>query len=181
MHRSLRIPEIVDLIFAELRTPRQGNEGKDFATLARTCKAFQDPALNLLWSEQHTLDNLLRTLPPHLWTEKRHPGFSDNLRLTGPVEPADWEVPLMYALRIRTLRLWMWTRDADKLPVDIFEAISSGLPRDYLCPNLRIISWFADEDAIFPYIRLFLGPKITDVTITSGASSISLFPTLALR
>ncbi|KAJ7753606.1 hypothetical protein DFH07DRAFT_1061404 [Mycena maculata] len=113
MHRGLLIPEIVDLIVAELRPTGRNlgqDERKDFAALARTCKAFQDPALNLLWSEQYTLINLLKTLPPHLWTEtverhhhpalsERHPGFAvRHFRLTGPFEPADWEVPLIISL-----------------------------------------------------------------------------------
>ncbi|KAJ7720081.1 hypothetical protein DFH07DRAFT_1009021 [Mycena maculata] len=163
---------------------READERKDLAALARTCKTFQDPALSFLWSKQDTLNNLLRSLPPHPWTETswRLPGHlpGRQVRLTGPVEPADWEVPLVYALRIRTLTLTSWP--PDKFPTaDTLQAISSGLPRDYLCPNLRTISWEPNRDTIFPYIMLLLCPRITEATISfPSPSSISLLPTLAL-
>ncbi|KAJ7725288.1 hypothetical protein DFH07DRAFT_253203 [Mycena maculata] len=184
MHRGLFIPEIVGLIFAELRRPAQPlvDERNDLAALTRTCKAFQDPALNLLWSEQDTLDNLLRTLPPHLWTDTVDQRAYLHFRLIGPIKPADWEIPLVYALRIRTLSLRMWGSNQFRPAADIFEAISSGLPRDYLCPKLRSISWYTDMDTIFPYIRLFLGPEITEAGMTFPVTSpLSLLPTLPLR
>ncbi|KAF7343392.1 hypothetical protein MVEN_01771600 [Mycena venus] len=65
---------------------------------------------------------------------------------------------------------------------DIFERISSGLPRDYLCPNLRHLS-FSLSDSLFPYIRLFLSPKIIEATISipTASSHISSLPGLSLR
>ncbi|KAF8216631.1 hypothetical protein K438DRAFT_1559450 [Mycena galopus ATCC 62051] len=75
MHHSLCIPEIVDLIFAELDADsevfgRRRGGGRDFAALARTCKSFRDPALDFLWCEQDTITNLLKCLPSHLWKEE---------------------------------------------------------------------------------------------------------------
>jgi hypothetical protein len=77
MHRTFGIPEILDLIFAELQNPEpllhprdHSRSRKDFAALTRTCKTFQSPALDFLWREQETLVNVLKCLPAHLWEEK---------------------------------------------------------------------------------------------------------------
>ncbi|KAK7035704.1 hypothetical protein R3P38DRAFT_2908703 [Favolaschia claudopus] len=71
MHRALNVAELVDLILAHLTIPDRIVDieipcNKSLAALARTCKSLQDSALNVLWREQYTLDNLLRCLPSHL-------------------------------------------------------------------------------------------------------------------
>jgi len=38
---------------------------------ALTCKAFSDPALDVLWETQDSLVNLLKTLPPDVWEMNR--------------------------------------------------------------------------------------------------------------
>ncbi|KAJ7760899.1 hypothetical protein DFH07DRAFT_740456 [Mycena maculata] len=175
MHHTLSIPEILELIFEELQCPHPDKRygRNDFAALARTCKTFQDLALDLLWSEQDTLDNILQCLPAHLWE------VEPLRRITGPIQRADWERPLEYAHRIRTLSLW----SSNSFPNhEVLEALSSGLarPEDYWCTNLRNIAWFPGDDSLFPYIRLFLAPKITGarLTILESAVTISLLPTL---
>ncbi|KAF7328124.1 hypothetical protein MVEN_02569400 [Mycena venus] len=73
MHRGLQILEIVELLCAELAgdLPRYGfgpPACRHLAALARTCKTFQDPALDLLWSHQkNTMMNLLMCMPNDLW------------------------------------------------------------------------------------------------------------------
>lgn len=73
MHRGLQIPEIVELVCIELAEdlPRYGAgppQCQHLAALARTCKTFQDPALDLLWSHQkNTMKNLLMCMPNDLW------------------------------------------------------------------------------------------------------------------
>lgn len=36
-------------------------------TLAYTCRAFLEPALNTIWSTQNEFDNLFKTLPADAW------------------------------------------------------------------------------------------------------------------
>ncbi|KAJ7753600.1 hypothetical protein DFH07DRAFT_886635 [Mycena maculata] len=186
MHRSLRITEIIQLIFGELEGqicfPEFDRSWKDFAALARTCTAFNGPALDVLWSEQRTLTHMLKCLPEHLWEE---PGYHQ-LRLLGPIQPADWEVALRYARRVRKLSLsaTMPASGPRAFPVaNVLETISSYLPHGNLCPNIRSISWVPRPDSLFPYIDLFLGPKIRTVhlSIPENTLNISLLPNLALR
>lgn len=65
MHHCLQLQELLPIIFRN-----HAHDAKMLARLARTCKAFQDPALNLLWHSQNTLLPLLRCLPPNAWTIK---------------------------------------------------------------------------------------------------------------
>ncbi|KAJ7622916.1 hypothetical protein DFH06DRAFT_1447108 [Mycena polygramma] len=187
MHRCLNIPELVDLIFGELQCPlpNQALGHRDFAALARTCKTFLDPALRLLWREQGTLSNLLKCLPSHLWREDTHPLYDGRrvLQLIGPIHTGDWSIPLSYALRIHTLKVDSWDKSVGFSALDdIFHRISSGLPRDHLCPNLTSITWNSGDDHIlFPYICLFLGPKIVNATISVPTRHVPSLLDLALR
>ncbi|KAJ6517141.1 hypothetical protein DFH09DRAFT_250004 [Mycena vulgaris] len=188
MHRSLGIVEIVELICAHLQGGYLTDDArKDCAALARTSKHFHGPALDILWSKQDTLVNVLKCLPSNLWEEETvspRSWATPQFRLIGTVNPADWERPLAYAHRIRELTLG--SRHADALPgAKMLDVISSSLPREWLCPNLRTILWEPGiDDSLFPYIRLFLCPNITTAYIslrTPSTSNIALLPALALR
>jgi len=64
MHRVLLIQEALHLIFCFLKSEAWGPEAnRTLACLARTCRAFQDPALDVLWEHVFTLDTILRCLP----------------------------------------------------------------------------------------------------------------------
>jgi hypothetical protein len=69
MHRALGILDIIELICAHVQAHGAGSAERDFAALARTCKDFQEPALDRLWREQRTITNILTCLPPNLWEE----------------------------------------------------------------------------------------------------------------
>jgi hypothetical protein len=62
MHSGFAIPELFILILELLHADdRRG--GASVASLARTCKLFIDPALDVLWRCQVNLVPLLRCLP----------------------------------------------------------------------------------------------------------------------
>jgi hypothetical protein len=48
---------------------------KSLARLARTCKAFKEPALNLLWRDLWSVVPLVGLFPPHLLKKPRKPGM----------------------------------------------------------------------------------------------------------
>lgn len=58
MHPVLRIQEILLNIFGHLFKPPS-----DLLALARTCRAFKEPALDVLWEELDDLTPLVRCLP----------------------------------------------------------------------------------------------------------------------
>ena len=70
MHPALRLEEILLNIFGHChsrttinrqRPPRRGIA--DLAVLARTCRTFKEPALDVLWTELVNLSPLARCLP----------------------------------------------------------------------------------------------------------------------
>lgn len=70
MHRALVVLDIIQEIFAHLRSPSSWLHleekrlcWKDLAALARTCKAFHEPAMDLLWKNMHGICPLLGCVP----------------------------------------------------------------------------------------------------------------------
>ena len=75
MHACLVINELVVHIMGFLMEGAAPGSGRphgsrEIARLARTCKSFMDPALDLLWRTQGAVSPLVMCLPCELW-EKR--------------------------------------------------------------------------------------------------------------
>ena len=77
MHRCLLINELVariaqacvpDILNASTADDRKPDRRTVYA-LARTCRAFHEPALDVIWSYQYGLDHLLACMPDDLWEE----------------------------------------------------------------------------------------------------------------
>lgn len=73
MHRCLYIPEVLVLIIRELRhlarlqrKLRARCDSSVLGPLARTCKAFNEPAISVLWEELPSLSPVLGLLPEDL-------------------------------------------------------------------------------------------------------------------
>lgn len=64
MHRCLNVDEIVRLIAHELVAAGRGAAA---VALARCCKIFEDPTLDVLWRRQSQFIPLLKTLPEDIW------------------------------------------------------------------------------------------------------------------
>ena len=62
MHYALEIQEILSNIFDHCRSPYRRITA-DLLALARTCRAFKEPALDVLWREIDDLSPLVRCLP----------------------------------------------------------------------------------------------------------------------
>ncbi|KAF8124950.1 hypothetical protein EV363DRAFT_1353197 [Boletus edulis] len=79
MHHSLDIPEILYNIFGHL-APDQGWSWtydqlpgiRTLAKLARTCRAFKEPALDVLWSELPDFSALMRCVPDVVHSKKQY-------------------------------------------------------------------------------------------------------------
>lgn len=67
MHNCLRISEIISHVCTDLLDADGDFGPKGLARLARTCRAFRDPALDILWHTLLALEPLIRTLPADLW------------------------------------------------------------------------------------------------------------------
>ena len=72
MHPCLLVAEVMGRIAEESTSPRSTGPQDDglrtLYALARTCRAFLEPALDSLWYEQYTLMHAVKCLPGELWT-----------------------------------------------------------------------------------------------------------------
>ncbi|KAJ7454299.1 hypothetical protein B0H11DRAFT_262345 [Mycena galericulata] len=172
MHHCLSIQEIIGIICCHLapvvpwpvrRSSRQP-EMKDLAAVARTCSAFEGPALDFLW-RYSTLLNLLRCMASDLWAvdeDREVPGkikcYLDSLR---PIQITDWDRVLAYSRRIQHIS----SDDEDCDLSKVFPMISVCFPLE-LFPNLRGLHWYHSGPQ-FQYIHLFLTSNITSISFNA--------------
>ncbi|KAJ7628152.1 hypothetical protein DFH06DRAFT_1442002 [Mycena polygramma] len=186
MHRVLQIPELVELVCSQIPsgydTSDHGVSGRhDLAILARTAKIFLNPALDNLWGAQYTFVNIVRCMPVDLWNEPltARGRSMDHLELTRPIMPPDWERPLFYLPRVKTLD---FSEDSDLPSEEILEILAVCHPEP-LFPNLRSLGWSYLDSCLFPYIHIFLGPRLRklEINLPSTVSHLSILPTIAQK
>ncbi|KAF8120812.1 hypothetical protein EV363DRAFT_1278502 [Boletus edulis] len=99
MHPALQIQEILLNIFGHCFPPGGWEATADLAALARTCHAFKDPALDILWEELFDLSPLARCLPEACRQESTK-CYSLRRMLT----QNEWDILQGYTHRIRSIR-----------------------------------------------------------------------------
>ncbi|KAK7036158.1 hypothetical protein R3P38DRAFT_2616831 [Favolaschia claudopus] len=171
MHRCLLIVEIVQNVCQSIDAE---SNSTSLATLARTCQIFHSLALDCLWASQNGLENVLTCMPPDLFESQAEDPFHD---LRRPIAPSDWERPLIYTRRIRTLNAAASQRHISSR---VFAALHASLPCDVQTafPKLKSLDWVEPD---FSGIRLLLTPKITDLFLccepdNARLSHLSLIP-----
>ncbi|KAI6132305.1 hypothetical protein EDD16DRAFT_419415 [Pisolithus croceorrhizus] len=144
MHRCLRITEIFHLIIGYLVDEEVTSANvtsairhKDVASLARTCKAFMDPALDALWSTQSSLSPLVMCLPAHFWFLKAV-WRGTVVSLLHEPSHEDWLMLKRYSRRIRA-----FDRTTLRLPTvsqNIVDTVFSPDLSDELFPRLHTLN-----------------------------------------
>ncbi|KAG5650985.1 hypothetical protein H0H81_010310 [Sphagnurus paluster] len=184
-HRALAIPEILHLIFSEFKphripthitsrelVPVRWDPPSNFsygdqdtlAKLARSCKAFSQVALAILWNVQSSIVPLLSLLP---FFNKRKGRYT----LNSKISPGSWHRVERYAFFIRHLVL----SHLRKPEFDEFclVLLAQHLKDKALLPSLQTLSY-----PICGEIFLFLNPRLQSVTIQNdpvkGVKSVFL-------
>ncbi|KAJ6522494.1 hypothetical protein DFH09DRAFT_1286808 [Mycena vulgaris] len=132
MHRCLQILEILEETFVHFGYPESA-DSKALVTLARTCKRFQNPALDILRQRQETLMNLLRCLPEDALdrTATQTPRFLRSL------VAADWNRPREYTHRVKEFVASHWSSSM----AEILPALAEIFPSSSFLPNLVRLEW----------------------------------------
>ncbi|KAJ3556861.1 hypothetical protein NP233_g11881 [Leucocoprinus birnbaumii] len=168
MHQCLAIPDIQRLICEILRTELslRGRSGPLF-TLALTCRAFTEPALDNLYYELESLWPLIKCLPHDAWTVTAPTGLSildrGTISLRRALSSADAATIQKYSQRVRVIEI---DSEGHRVDEGVFHALGFFFP-EYLLPNLKRL-WFYDSPSrppIFQYIRLFICPGLTSLRI----------------
>ncbi|KAJ7652852.1 hypothetical protein DFH06DRAFT_1330940 [Mycena polygramma] len=185
MHTALQIPEILDLICCEVDTgddpfSTQMPESKGtLARLARVCRVFQRPALDVLWREQEDLTNLLACMPADLWSIT-----PASVSARRPIEPTDWDRVHSYSSRVRQFSFSNFpTAGMPDFWAPVFNMLAASHPENIIFPKLEALSWNPVCSSSFPYVRLFLCPSITSLSLAviSTITDVSILPIVPLR
>ncbi|KAJ7935031.1 hypothetical protein B0H13DRAFT_2305188 [Mycena leptocephala] len=185
MHRALGIPDITEMICAEVRPTLGIYEGRrSLAYLARVCRSLSELALDLLWAHQIRLTNLLACMPVDLWEVVQPDPKSKFVRARRAVEPDDWIRFHVYAPRIKHLSVHDGHCEPDTDDWSpVYEMLAASLPMDHLLPNLRSLSWTVHRMPWFSYGRLLLCPRLEYLVLGVIAipAHLALLPTLPQR
>ncbi|KAG6371869.1 hypothetical protein JVT61DRAFT_8866 [Boletus reticuloceps] len=136
---------------------------RTLAALARTCRAFTCPALDLLWRRLHSLE-------PLLWCFTSREAIFSTRQPLRPPSPADWVVIRHYACRIQYLEVH------DVLALSSF--FLGCVPFDTnLFPNLKVLKWNTRSHIIpidIKFMYPLLGPNLVVLDITTHKDDTTL-------
>ncbi|KAG2364644.1 hypothetical protein BDR07DRAFT_1354750 [Suillus spraguei] len=167
MHRCLRLEEILQEIFKNV-------DYRSLTVLARICRLFHEPALNVIYSDLPGLQPLIERLPHDLWST-----ISGELIIRGPLRPQDWEIFAGYSRRVRSLRLRWFESDAK-----LYRALLSPPNPSFLLPNLRTFTWHclstrsAGLDDMIAFMRLLFSHNLVEAQLIVSEYALTAFSNL---
>ncbi|KAG2036104.1 hypothetical protein BDR03DRAFT_960788 [Suillus americanus] len=177
MHVCLLPPEILLHIFAIYQEDYGPLSSRaTLASLARTCKTFKEPALDILWKDIDGLEPLISCLIACLPEGVSDKNTGGMLTIKRPLLNGEWRLINRYTQRIHSLRVF--TAQLDTIDDRVVQALISA--PSLLLPNLRGLSWHDDRECFVPLLRTLLSPTITWLKLDGGSSSHPSFAKAAL-
>ncbi|KAJ7615955.1 hypothetical protein FB45DRAFT_1064142 [Roridomyces roridus] len=151
--RALEILEIIRLVCQQAMQ-------KSLPALSRTSRVFRDPALDVLWRHLRSLRNLVKCMPDGLWDFLD----DDKVSLLRPIAAADWDRFLFYNSRVKSFHFDTRMLGTGTLSYPVLAGYTS----------------ISESDDLH-HIRLFLGPRLTDLDLKSldTAQQMSVLPIIA--
>ncbi|KAG2348711.1 hypothetical protein BDR05DRAFT_902274 [Suillus weaverae] len=148
------------------------------AALARTCGAFRDIALDVLWQQFGTIARAIQCMPHDLWGGDLNRSESGCicLKLHRHLTKDDWNIFHRYALRIRHLSLATQdVRRGKTLMVDIDDELLACLASmdatQPLLPNLTSLEWIIYDERDLRRIRRIMTKSLTSLFLEVWAIS----------
>ncbi|KAG1815521.1 uncharacterized protein BJ212DRAFT_1357095 [Suillus subaureus] len=129
------------------------------ATLARTCRTFKEPALDILWKHLDGFEPLVLCLPESV----RNRDVQGKLTLKRPPFIREWRIVCQYAQRIHFLSIDQTSLDI--IDDRVIQTLMFALPPTPLLPNLRTLHWWDARDRFLPLLRFLLGSTITSLEL----------------
>ncbi|KAF9002454.1 hypothetical protein BDQ17DRAFT_1542235 [Cyathus striatus] len=171
------IPEILRIICEHLIS-----EKKSLAALARTCRIFEGPALDMLWFSLDDFYQLAKCLPSNVLREETKDDKITYLVLKHYLLLSDCSRLLHYAKRVRHFTFVNLGRMSPKqVHITVFQGLQVALQGNKLLPNVRHLTWRCKNLNISPYLHMFLGPYLSKIQYTFSPRSpvqLSLVPAL---
>ncbi|KAJ7878647.1 hypothetical protein B0H13DRAFT_2545450 [Mycena leptocephala] len=139
------------------------NGRRALSRLARTCRAWLDPALNVLWRELDSLAPVIGLFPPHLLKKTRKPGLG---LVHAPPQEKDWEKILKYGGRILKIT---YDEISNNVSTSIFPIFEEFRPKTYILPNLQHLTWRIISPENLDRAALFLTSELQGFVLHLGA------------
>lgn len=160
------IPDVAQLIFEFVYDPNRIEEDREgratVVGLARTCRAFKDPALDVLWAQLHSLDALV------LCSGGKRDG-NNKLIWDRPLYDADWRILAQYGKRVRTLTIPPQSNTWDISTMQLLSCFPVPGP---ILSNLTKLNWLSDREDFFPFLRRFCGPSLMALSFSPISWSV---------
>ncbi|KAJ6454285.1 hypothetical protein C8R47DRAFT_1083133 [Mycena vitilis] len=153
--RALQISEVVRMICDQAYVAWSTSSQTTLASLARTSKIFNDPALDALWYEQQSLVPLVKCTPDTLWEVQGEPKQRNIVILV-----------LRNSFKYGTVHH------------DFLKALDMALPAQRCMPRLSIFSWSPTKKEPLSIMHHFVGPRTREITIELGdeTAGLSILP-----
>ncbi|PFH54839.1 hypothetical protein AMATHDRAFT_134138 [Amanita thiersii Skay4041] len=136
-----------------LETILEGPSGRrSLSRLARTCRAFCEPALDVLWRELDSLTPLVGLFPTLM--KKAH---KPNMGLVRAPGKDDWKTFDQYSGRVRRIT---YDERVAGVVSSIFAMLNENKPREFILPNLEEVSWKVETPAGLARCAMFLNPNL---------------------
>ncbi|KAF8550850.1 hypothetical protein OG21DRAFT_1499526 [Imleria badia] len=163
MHAALQITEISEVVCNLLDQPT-------LARLARTCRAFEDPALDALWKVMQGLEPLARLLPDSMWIleDADATGFQ-RYKLVQPPSPEQWKLVRKYTSRMMVI---LGCSAPLYLPsINRLQAIAVHSPPSFellppLFPKLKAIKGAFPRPGYITFFYWLNAPSLTEMDIS---------------
>ncbi|KAF9527762.1 hypothetical protein CPB83DRAFT_855589 [Crepidotus variabilis] len=135
---------------------------RSLSRLARTCKAFTEPALDVLWRELDSIVPIVGLFPGHLLKKTRRPG----LGFSQAPKDEDWQTIINYSQRIRKIT---YDENASNVSPAIFPILDECRPMLYILPQLQELTWKVETHAALERCTIFLNPSLQSINLEVGA------------
>ncbi|KAK6984283.1 hypothetical protein R3P38DRAFT_3105272 [Favolaschia claudopus] len=180
MHRALRILEIVEAVCAHLPPYSSPSARSTLYSVALVCRFFSGPALDVLWSTQYSLVNILSCMPAGLWEMVRFENRKPSMRAQRAIKLGDWTRFNLYARRVRALVITDNGSEAD-ICSPIFKMLSlSNTSQETLFPKLRMLHWQTVQRHWLSYAPLFLSSSLESISLVTVITSYAHLALLAV-
>ncbi|KAG2047647.1 hypothetical protein BDR06DRAFT_976555 [Suillus hirtellus] len=156
MHRFFEFDDIIHVVLQHVKS-----SPTDLVNVAMTCSRLAGPALNILWSEQHSLAPLIMCLPEDAWEVTE----DHTINLSREPTPIEWERLRINASRVRRLL----TDDCEPLELQpsgrVLQRLFERFPPVILFPNLFELDFeaafgFLECSSKVLLLRQFLSPRL---------------------
>ncbi|KAG1735048.1 hypothetical protein EDB19DRAFT_1725777 [Suillus lakei] len=192
MHSCLQIYEVLRNIFSVLNDYEDitldvqqlsGVNGvhvrrQTLARLARTCRTFSEPALDVLWAHIDTLSPVVACLPKHVWSRPVSHGRAGGskkmslYKIDGCILITHWWSIEKFITRVRALG-----RPGRSIVGDISPELAHALcghPWPFLLPRLEKLIWTDSTYESTHLLRNLLSPTLTELHLHSTGNLFML-------